>query len=53
MLLGGWDKQEGPLLYHMDYLGAQVPVPYAAIGYGGFFALSIMDRYHRIGTSFS
>lgn len=30
----------------MDYLASAVRVPYAAHGYGGYFSLAIMDRYH-------
>lgn len=45
-MLAGYDKQEGPQLYFMDYLASLADVKYAAHGYGGFFSLSIMDRYH-------
>ncbi|GJQ87882.1 hypothetical protein Trydic_g1152 [Trypoxylus dichotomus] len=46
LMLAGYDKQEGPQLYFMDYLASLANVKYAAHGYGGFFSLSIMDRYH-------
>jgi 20S proteasome subunit beta 4 len=29
----------------MDYLGTMVEVPFAAHGYGAYFALSTLDRY--------
>nr|ABM55422.1 proteasome beta 2 subunit-like protein [Xenopsylla cheopis] len=51
MLIGGHDKEGGPQLYFMDYLGACVSLPYACHGYGGFFSLSIMDRYYRSDMS--
>lgn len=47
MLLAGYDSDTGPELYFLDYLASLVKVPFAAHGYGGFFSLSIMDRYHR------
>ena len=30
----------------MDYLASLAKVKYAAHGYGGFFSLSILDRYY-------
>ncbi|KAI0220603.1 Proteasome subunit beta type-2 [Lamellibrachia satsuma] len=47
MLMAGYDKQSGPVLYFMDYLAALVKVPFAAHGYGSFFSLGIMDRYYK------
>nr|CAD7434476.1 unnamed protein product [Timema monikensis] len=35
----------------MDYLASMVKIPYAAHGYGGYFSLSIMDRYHNADMS--
>lgn len=49
LLLAGYDDETGPELYFVDYLASMVKVPYAAHGYGGFFSLSIMDRYHKAG----
>lgn len=46
LLLAGYDKLEGPQLFYMDYLASMAEIKYAAHGYGGFFSLSIMDRYH-------
>lgn len=43
--MAGYDEIDGPQLYYMDYLASLAEVKYAAHGYGGFFALSIMDRY--------
>ncbi|XP_022909087.1 proteasome subunit beta type-2-like [Onthophagus taurus] len=46
LMLAGFDDQTGPQLYYMDYLASLASVRYAAHGYGGFFSLAIMDRYH-------
>ncbi|XP_014613656.1 PREDICTED: proteasome subunit beta type-2-like [Polistes canadensis] len=46
LLMAGYDDEIGPQLYFIDYLASCVKVPYAAHGYGGFFSLSILDRYH-------
>ncbi|KAI8432218.1 hypothetical protein MSG28_004668 [Choristoneura fumiferana] len=45
--MAGYDKENGPELYFMDYLASSVKVPFAAHGYGGFLSVSIMDRYHK------
>lgn len=47
MLIGGYDEEEGPELYFMDYLSALVKLPFAVHGYGSFFSLSVMDRYYK------
>jgi len=48
ILLGGYDLAERePRLYWMDYLGTQCNVPFAAHGYGQYFALSLLDKYHN------
>jgi len=47
LLLGGYDvAAETPKLYWIDYLGTLADVPFAAHGYGSYFALSLLDRYH-------
>lgn len=47
LLLGGYDPTSStPELYWIDYLGTLGVVPYAAHGYGAYFALSTMDRWH-------
>jgi 20S proteasome subunit beta 4 len=52
ILLGGYDiaTKEGKL-YWMDYLGTQSDVPFAAHGYGSYFALSLLDRH--VSNSYS
>jgi hypothetical protein len=45
LLLGGYDVAEhAPHLYWIDYLGTMAAVPFAAHGYGSYFALSLLDR---------
>lgn len=51
LLMAGYDDDAGPQLYFIDYLASCVKVPYAAHGYGGFFSLSILDRYHNYDMS--
>ena len=46
LLLGGYDTAtDDPHLYWIDYLGTMTEVPYAAHGYGQYFALSVLDRF--------
>lgn len=45
LLVGGYDSaEELPHLYWIDYLGTMASVPFAAHGYGSYFALSLLDR---------
>ncbi|OBZ66469.1 putative proteasome subunit beta type-4 [Grifola frondosa] len=47
LLVGGYDTSTyTPHLYWIDYLGTMTSVPFAAHGYGSYFALSLLDRYH-------
>jgi len=46
-LLGGWDKEEGPQLYFIDYLASMHTMYKAAHGYGAYFTLSVMDRHWK------
>ncbi|KAG6821143.1 hypothetical protein H0H93_005363 [Arthromyces matolae] len=47
LLLGGYDTSTfTPHLYWIDYFGTIAEVPFAAHGYGSYFALSLLDRYH-------
>ncbi|XP_050402829.1 proteasome subunit beta type-2 [Patella vulgata] len=47
LLLAGYDKEDGPGLFYMDYLASLNKVPFGVHGYGGFFSLSVMDRFYR------
>ena len=47
VLIGGYDENEGPSLYFMDYMASMHPMPFAAHGYGSFFTLSVMDRHFK------
>lgn len=50
-MIGGYDpKVKKSHLYFIDYLGAQVDVPYSAHGYGGMMSITVMDRYYKPGT---
>lgn len=45
LLVGGYDTaSHEPHLYWIDYLGTSAEVPFAAHGYGSYFALSLLDR---------
>ena len=45
LLLGGYDTaSHDPHLYWIDYLGTMTEIPFAAHGYGAYFALSLLDR---------
>merc|ERR1711907_352271 len=44
LLLAGYDEQDGPSLYFLDYLASMQKVPYAAHGYAGYFCMSTIDR---------
>jgi 20S proteasome subunit beta 4 len=46
VLLGGVDST-GPALYYVDYLGSLQKLDFAAQGYVGHFALSILDKGFR------
>jgi 20S proteasome subunit beta 4 len=48
LLIAGYDVSTlSSQLYWIDYLGTSVSVPFTAHGYGAFYVLSILDRYHR------
>lgn len=47
LLVAGYDlPAHEPKLYWIDYLGTMATVPFAAHGYGSYFALSLLDKYH-------
>lgn len=48
VLIGGYDtKAKKPVLNWIDYLAANVEVPYAAHGYAAYYILATLDRHHR------
>lgn len=47
--MAGYDKENGPELYFMDYLASSMKVPFAAHGFGGYLSLSVLDRYYKKG----
>jgi len=47
LLVAGYDlPTHEPKLYWIDYLGTMATIPFAAHGYGSYFALSLLDKYH-------
>ena len=46
-IVAGYDVNEGPKLYWLDYLGSMQKVTKAAHGYGGHFLYGIMDNYYQ------
>lgn len=50
-LLSGCDERDGPVLYHLDYLGAMARAPFASHGYGSFFSLGVLDRHWKPGMN--
>jgi len=47
LLVAGYDlSTHEPKLYWIDYLGTMATVPFAAHGYGTYFSLSLLDKYH-------
>lgn len=49
MMLGGFDPEDGAVLYFIDYLGSLVKNKFYAYGYGGYVGLSVIDRYYGNG----
>ncbi|CAG8789786.1 7955_t:CDS:2, partial [Cetraspora pellucida] len=48
LLIAGYDiTTSKPHLYWIDYLGSSAEVPFAAHGYGSYYCMSILDRYHH------
>ncbi|XP_074641724.1 proteasome subunit beta type-2-like [Tubulanus polymorphus] len=47
LLLAGYDDEDGPSLYYMDYLGSSVKLPFGCHGYGAFMSLSILDKMYK------
>ncbi|RWS22866.1 proteasome subunit beta type-2-like protein [Leptotrombidium deliense] len=51
ILLAGYDTENGPELYLIDYLATMTKLPYGIHGYGSMFALGFFDRYYRYDMS--
>uniref|UniRef100_H2YT84 Proteasome subunit beta n=1 Tax=Ciona savignyi TaxID=51511 RepID=H2YT84_CIOSA len=47
LLMAGCNDTSDCSLYYMDYLASSVEVPFAAHGYGSYFVLSLLDRWHK------
>ncbi|KAI8773740.1 proteasome subunit beta type-2, partial [Biomphalaria glabrata] len=52
LLIAGYDNEQGPSLYFLDYLASLNKLPFAIHGYGSLFALSIMDKYYQKDLDF-
>lgn len=49
--MAGWDKEEGPGVYFIDYLGSLQSMNFAVHGYAGYFLLSLLDKYYTEGLN--
>lgn len=49
LLIAGFEKNKGPVLYWMDYLSAMQPMPFGIHGYGSFFCLGLLDKKYKPG----
>lgn len=47
LMLAGYDKENGPELYYIDYLACLVKLPFGMHGYGSFFILGTLDKNYR------
>ena len=47
ILLAGYDKENGPELYYIDYLACLIKMPFGMHGYGSFFVLGTLDKFYR------
>lgn len=52
-LIAGYDVNEGPKLFWMDYLGSMQKVVKASHGYGGHFLYGLMDNFYKKVLKFS
>ncbi|KAL3686943.1 hypothetical protein R1sor_013252 [Riccia sorocarpa] len=51
MMIAGYDPEEGPSLYYLDYIATLHKVKSGALGYGAYFVLSLMDKYYSKNMS--
>jgi len=47
LLFGGYDKEQGPALYFLDYLGSMHKTEFSAQGYASYFVISTLDKYYK------
>jgi 20S proteasome subunit beta 4 len=47
LLLGGYDKTEGPALHFIDYMASAQKLDFATQGYAGYFLLGLLDKYYK------
>jgi 20S proteasome subunit beta 4 len=51
MLLGGFDADQGPSLYFLDYLASLHKMDFACQGYAGYFLMGLFDKYYKKGMT--
>jgi len=51
LILAGHDKEDGPSVHFIDYLGSLQTMNFAVHGYAGYFLLSLLDKYYREGQT--
>ncbi|EGC37676.1 hypothetical protein DICPUDRAFT_46345 [Dictyostelium purpureum] len=51
LILAGYDKETGPSLYYMDYLGSLQKLTFACHGYSSYFLLGLLDRHHNVNLT--
>eukprot|EP01112_Ceratiomyxa_fruticulosa_P014027 TRINITY_DN3991_c0_g1_i1.p1 TRINITY_DN3991_c0_g1~~TRINITY_DN3991_c0_g1_i1.p1 ORF type:complete len:213 (+),score=43.70 TRINITY_DN3991_c0_g1_i1:307-945(+) len=51
LILAGVDKEVGPSIYYMDYLGSMQKMNFAVHGYAAHFLLSLLDRHYKADLS--
>jgi len=49
LIIAGVDKEDGPSVYFLDYLGCMQKMNFTCHGYAGYFCLSLLDKYYEEG----
>ncbi|GAM22369.1 hypothetical protein SAMD00019534_055440, partial [Acytostelium subglobosum LB1] len=52
LLIAGFDKETGPALFYMDYLGSLQKLDFGCHGYAAYFLLGLLDRHHKKDLTF-
>jgi 20S proteasome subunit beta 4 len=47
LLLGGYDRTDGPSLYFVDYMGSMHKMEFGVHGYASYFITSVLDKNYR------
>eukprot|EP01133_Synstelium_polycarpum_P007470 gene7470-8741_t len=51
LILAGYDKETGPSVYYMDYLGSLQKLNFGCHGYAAYFLLGLLDRHHTVNLT--